>query len=265
MPASRDLTSPAARLVLHLGAHRTGTTFLQQFLRVNERALLAKGCQVVYPPKSRKSGLPPLLNGLTVISEENYLGGMRGCVRTGTPYPFAAERLTQLPEPLASADMVYLSIRDLAEWWTSVIAFGVKMGHPLPTPAALEHLSRSQRGWVDVVEDILAALPTARLVVRDAGWRLDDPAAQLKRLTNWSVWDGLTFERQVHNPRPDVHAMAQALLARADFSSLARLPEDGDFAPFDPTQAARLGVRYQADLARLAADDRIEFWAADAA
>ena len=229
-------------------------------MRAHEAALTQAGVRVVYPPKARKTALPPLDDTRTVVSEENLLGGMRGCVLSRTLYPDAADRLRELPAPLRATDTVYLSIRDLAEWWISVIAFGAKMGHPLPRPKILDAISRAPRGWSDVVEDILAALPKARLVVRDFGWLTDDPAAQLARLTGWEVWNDLPADPGAHNIRPDARAMAAALIARGDLASLAYLPEDGAFAPFDAEQTARLNARYTEDLRNLATDDRIKFW-----
>lgn len=265
MPDRDGAPSPdrPAQLVLHVGAHRTGTTALQQYMRQHEQALGAAGYRVAYPPKSRREAPPALGETPWVVSEENYLGSMGGCVRACALYPTAEKHLTALPEALRAADVVYLSIRDLATWWTSAIAFGVKMGQALPGPSVIDRIVEGTRSWVDVVEAVRTAFPHARIVVRDFTWQTDNPAAQLSRLTHWPVWERLPGDTHAHNRRPDLEAMAAALLERGDLASLSRLPEDGIFSPFDPPQVAELADRYEGDLRRLANDRDIEFWGAD--
>jgi hypothetical protein len=49
--------SAMERIVLHLGAHKTATTYLQQTLKRNRAALAGAGISVFVPDDLRKDGL----------------------------------------------------------------------------------------------------------------------------------------------------------------------------------------------------------------
>lgn len=42
--------APKRKLVLHIGAHKTGTTAIQLYLRHNQKALRERGCEILLPP-----------------------------------------------------------------------------------------------------------------------------------------------------------------------------------------------------------------------
>ena len=110
-------------IILHPGAHRTGTTTFQSYLRGAEGALTAQGLLAWEPRRTRKGLFHGLLDppacgcptgraegrmrlatasatrqGATalIVSEENMLGTPRAGLRAQALYPDAATRLARV-------------------------------------------------------------------------------------------------------------------------------------------------------------------------
>lgn len=86
------------QILVHLGAHRTGTTSLQLYLRDNVEILKSHRIQVICPPETRHD--PDAAFTVTqpqvVLSEENLLGEMENCIWRGVLYPTLPEKLEAL-------------------------------------------------------------------------------------------------------------------------------------------------------------------------
>lgn len=249
-------------VVLHLGAHRTGTTSLQRYLQFHQNDLHNQGIQLVFPPASRELPLQNLAirNDRVLISEENMLGTMEGNLQQAMLYPDVKIKLARYSQLLMRVDIVFMSIRDLADWWTSAISFCVSRKCDLPSNQTLERIADSPRGWSDIVTDVRQIFPNARVVVREFGWKMDNPKQQLRQLTKWPAWDETTGIKKSHNRRPTTNAIAMAMVDRSDFDGLSRLPSGGDFQPFGEKQLEALHSRYAADLEALGANTDIELW-----
>jgi hypothetical protein len=249
-------------LVLHIGAHRTGTTSLQQFLRRNATLLEKAGIQLSYPPYSRNQALfgLQLTRSRAVVSEENILGTMEENILTGRLYPSVTKNLGKHNRLLKQADKVFVSVRSYDQWWTSVIAFCASKGFALPDRAHIDMIAKLTRTWNDVVDDIVAAAPQAEIIVREFEWKRDTPKQQLNKLTEWPEWSETNLERRVHNRRASVADIAEALLDKGDFDGLSRLPETDWYQPFTSDQVALLREKYLDDIARLKARKDIVFW-----
>ena len=185
-------------LALHIGAHRTGTTSLQQGLRKAAEALAAAGVTVWGPDQMRvpgrhhharnlrRAGTDPeaaraaagaraevaaaqaaLMRGgckRLVVTEENLLGTMEGNLASAALYPHAASNLAAARDLLGRVPgEVVLAVRDYAGYWTSAYAQCVLMREmpPFDAPA----LTAAPRGWPEVVADVAAVFPEAWLTV----------------------------------------------------------------------------------------------------
>lgn len=182
-------------LHLHIGAHKTASTHLQAILRKNQPSLADNGIAFL-PPETIRDAIKywriavetmaplPTVSGLLakrklakmdtgaarmIASDENSLGHCRTMIRRGELYARALPRL-RLWRSLADRreTTVYLCIRNYAPFFTSAYAQSIRSARYYDlTPFMLEDLSRLPRRWPDVVDDIRAALPGARIVLWD--------------------------------------------------------------------------------------------------
>lgn len=245
--------------ILHVGAHRTATTTFQRYLDANRPAFRDAGIEVHYPPATRET--PELLHapppGPWIISDENILGTMEGNIVAGDIYPGALGQLSRYPALLERATDIYLSIRNYADFWSSAIAFTFDPGVGVPGRDALRAFAEARRGWVEVVEDLRAAAPAARIRVREFGWRPDNPKGQLRQIAQGDYIDATRSERKTHNRRPASDALLLALYRAGDFANAAAIAASEAYMPFDAETREALDARYRRDLKTLREDRRI--------
>jgi hypothetical protein len=281
------------RVVLHLGAHKTASTHLQQALRRARPALARAGTAVLVPDDLRKDGLrlqdwlalsnPDLPHQAAlraafgqparrlVISEENVPGQVPGgeLARAPVLYPRAAERLSRLrtlvpPGPVTLA----LAVREGAGFVASCYSQALMAGRVAPFGAMFGGLDPALLGWDDLAGRLLTAWPEARLVVWDhADWPEVVPQVALAVLGPDAP--RLTLPPGLSHPGLSAAAVARLLAeappdgdtARALARDLrARLGKDGGHAPFDPwdpATRARAATAHAAELARLSARPRV--------
>jgi hypothetical protein len=237
-------------VVLHLGAHRTGTTLFQHFLSSNLDFFNDLGIDILVPPATRSGLLPDLepQSGRLLISEENLIGNMQDTVAAAHLYPQTAPRLAALENLLGCCRKVMLSVRNPADWWPSVIAFSLTRGMDLPGEDQVQAMAHSDRKWSDVVADIRAVLPGAEIVVREFGWALDRPRQQLRQATRWDEVAGALARTRVHNARPSRDEMDLILAERGQPPLQGSA---GNYAPFDAATRRRLTRAYLDDLATI--------------
>lgn len=248
-----------SRSVLHIGAHRTGTTSLQRFLIDNTDVLSAANISVLCPPDSRENqyshGIAKKTQSLSesssarlVVSEENLLGTMEHNIATNTLYPNAISALRKV-EAVFQPDVVILTIRTLVQWWSSAIVFGVsRSALPFPSKLCISEICKSERSWLDVVKDVQTVFPQAQLVVREFSHMSDNPKRFLKLATGWPEWDNTKLNRRVHNRGLGSEEVVSLLLDRGEFDALKRLFENGNGAIFSTSQQANLNAKFERDL-----------------
>ena len=192
--------------VLHLGAHRTGSTALERLLRRNA-GLLADAGLVLWPQsRLRKQMGYGGVAGLTrqgasdaaaraelaattqafaaawaaeraagtrrlLLSEENMLGTMNASLTRRSFYGQAAGRLRAYAAFLPEAPCrIGIGLRSYASYWRSCYLYSLPR-HPLPAFDDLAaDLAATARGWRALVADIAAAFPQAELLV----WTQED-------------------------------------------------------------------------------------------
>jgi hypothetical protein len=278
-------------LRLHLGAHKTATTHLQQILARRTAALAARGLAFVPPPafrlalrKARRwrhldragvarrlaAELEAIAAGAEVlaISDENLIGDTRGALAPRL-YPELEKRLAVLADLAAGAEIhVFLAIRGFDRFWPSAFAEALRH-HPMPARrvAALEARALADPpSWLEPIARIRAVLPGARLTV----WRYEDHRAHWRELARAFLGRDPGPLRDQPPPRWTVSPNAEAVRAAARL--VLPLPKrlhrrrvgklyaahpagQGEpFAPFSPEAVRRLQERYAADLAALRAE-----------
>lgn len=249
-------------LIVHIGAHRTGTTSLQQFLAKNAALLKSSGIELLCPPVTREIALEKLeIESMrAILSEENLLGTMEDNIANSTLYPNASRNLTRFPNLIGRASCVYMTIRSIEDWWNSALSFCLQKGLGMPDDKAINDFVESSRDWNDVVSEVVHAVPQARIVVREFNWKANTPKQHLNKLTGWNEWNSTTLDRRSHNRRPTMVDIVETLLERGDFSSLSKLPDTDQATFFSEKQSRALHERYQQDLMELRSRNDIEFW-----
>lgn len=267
-------------VILHVGAHRTGTTTLQRNFQYNQKKLRRNGTVFWGPGRTRGGLFSGLLratsardadtlrliernNGLIalelerlsalgvsqlVVSEENILGTMRRNIDSATLYPDLPERLERFRRAFGPAcTKVALSVRAYRDYWASVLAFSIWQGRPMPTAAQLQALVDQSRGWPDVATDIAAAFPHAETVVWTFEKLASQPEAQIGLLLGRVI--GINPLAELHNAAPDTRTLRELVLKRGQG---AQVPEGcGRYTPFNIEQTAVLDARYKKDMACL--------------
>lgn len=270
-------------VILHLGAHRSGTTTFQQLLQRNAATLRDAGLESWTPDRTRAGLLAGLVqrpeevtpgietrarrsSGIVrieverlakagrrklLISEENLIGAVRNNLREALLYPKLSVRLARLGPALSDhVTTIGLSIRSQDAFWASSIAFGVAQGHAVPGPGKLDQIVDQPRRWRDVVGDIADAFPKARIVVWPFERLGGQPEAQLAVLSDGiRLTYALNGIRDWHNPSPRLDKLRRVLTLRGEAEVAARLPAgDGRWNPFSEDQRLALRTQYHADL-----------------
>lgn len=271
-------------VVLHLGAHRTGTTAFQAFLSANRARLAAAGIAVWLPQDLRRGplaalsarpGLPRAALAdrrlewrldaaldrlaaqgarLLLVSEENLIGTMASCHAAERPYPEVRARLRRLDGLFGGRILrAGLGFRDPGDWWTSTLAFRLPRGGPVPEAGLLARLATQPRGWAAVLSDIAAALPGRRVATWDFGWTTGRPDRVLAALLGAEPPAGLVSTGQGRNAAPGVAELRRLLQARGMTALPPGLPATGDgrWQPFTDAARATMARCHAADLAAL--------------
>ncbi|WP_418591894.1 hypothetical protein [Ponticoccus sp. (in: a-proteobacteria)] len=261
-------------VILHLGAHRTGSTSFQHWLRAHRAGLQAAGIGFWGPWRTRSG----LLNGIAdprqsaqaaarragrlglnlarakrhslgalVVSDENMLGTPRRCLRRGVLYHDAGERLARLSQAFGQPRRIVLQIRSLDAWWASGMAWLIPRGEAVPAPEYVARIAGSARSWRHVVTDIACACPGTEIVVtafETYGNRPDRLLAAMTGRTDRMPLRAGTFWA---NRRPDLATLRACLAGRGQDGGALRA--DGPrWQPFDAAQVAELRERYADDL-----------------
>ena len=282
---------------LHVGAHKTATTYLQERLQTNGAVLREHGVFAVptgylrrtvtervggavpgrlFAPVGRRrlssavdrmieDAAGPHLERL-VLSDENMIGTCAGIVERARFYGTARGRLTALrdalPEPPST---VLLGIRSYAGFLASAWGQRLRAGHFVPFDATLRAaLCGLERGWPDLVRDLAAVFPEARLIV----WRYEEFAALEPLIVQAMVGAPAARWLSPFHDRPMKGLSARAvaaLSARADPSgridrqtyreairAWPRSPDNPGFDPWSAADRAALDARYARDVARIA-------------
>jgi hypothetical protein len=198
-------------IVLHVGAHRTGTSTLQRVLQNNAVRLRQRGvaswgpertrtgCLVGVPGSGRAAraggailaaeGRAEIDEGLAwerdagaallVVSEENILGTMDGCLLRGWLFPDAGARVARTVAAFgASCCRVGLAIRSPDDWWASVLSYQAMRRASLPGQPTIDRIAAADRGWRHVIADIARACPGVATWCARTRWSRHPPGRQ---------------------------------------------------------------------------------------
>jgi len=271
------------RTILHIGAHKTATSYMQKKLALNVDLLRRRN--IHYEPLDvfRKE-FTRLLNSqrrveseyvdelnekaktmTLLLSEENILGVPGDIIRKGRPYKSARERLERtsafLRRPQKPA--VFLSLREYSGFMVSMYSEYIRHREFVPFREYRALFEDSGFNWISLIEDVLAALPDAQLHIWDF--------ADFRKIEKNVFEAMLGFDPDIfQNPEGPVRESFSDVAVRAfealgtvidhkDFKKLMgpisrQFPKGENYKAFDPIEPeakVMLRARYQADLATI--------------
>jgi hypothetical protein len=235
-------------ITLHLGAHRTATTRLQQILDHNAGLLTAEGVAALTPPyagkrnsstfrgvhqmsrralssrsqfkrlyfrnranQTLKSLIPPATRRI-IISDENMLGPIFNRATGNGIYPDAAEHLLAVKKLLGtSVCEIHFTLRSYAQFIVSAYAMSVLYAGNLPRFEKIrDRLLFLERSWIETIETIHCIFGETPLHI----WRFEqlDLQHQLSELAGESLAKRMLYDnRSVINSAPTCEAIEYAL------------------------------------------------------
>ena len=184
-----------ARTVLHIGAHKTATTYLQKKLAINRELLASRG--VHYDPldvfrknftfhlhELSRQATPYLeeLRGLigrqdVLLSDENIIGVPGDLVRSGVYYAHAHERVGEVCGLLKTdRPEIFMAMREYSTFIVSMYSEYIRHREFIDFPEYFELYKASNFSWIKVMDDIVSAAPNATIYLWDfANFRAAEP------------------------------------------------------------------------------------------
>lgn len=283
---------------LHLGAHKTATTYLQRALKRQRGGLLREGVAAFGPDRLRgdlrlpslaapdstpAAGFAALREAITaehaagrrvLLSQENLLGTTRpGRIARGAQlYPLATARLAAAMSGLGvTGAEVFLAIRSPLPFLASGHGQQAKAGRLMPFARYLDGVDPLALRWSELVARLAALDGVTQVIV----WRFEDHEAilpaVLARMLGARAAARLRLPARTSNTGPSARALDAALAAQRDDpardpqdalrDAMTQWPKSPDCpgpTPFDSATLARGAAAYDADVARLASMDGVE-------
>jgi hypothetical protein len=184
------------KLHVHVGVHKTATTYLQGLIAKNGPRLNAGGVGMMplmpfrmfftrnlmkFPAGEFRiddhldrffaHGIPPSIRGL-ILSDENLIGVCNGLINTGKPYQGAGKRLSHLKALLEGHRVtLYMSIRSYDDFASSSYCEAMRHTDHFETFAAFRaKLDMESVRWPAMIERFANALNAAEIKL----WRFED-------------------------------------------------------------------------------------------
>lgn len=272
-------------VILHIGAHRTGTTTLQKYLENNRDNLNSMGTEFWGPNRTR-SGLftglvkrpcnikhDALLRGARssgliqmeierldiagvkslIVSEENMIGAMWDNLAVGQLYPDVRPRMDRFANAFGMhCKRVTLSIRSYDKYWASVLNYMIERGRRMPDAHELDCLVTQPRRWRDVISEVASVFPQAQVLVWPFEGMLGQVDHQLALLNDGAVPEHMRGRDDWHNASAGCAKLRQILVDRGNMAKAKAMPDDYTrWQPFGDHHIAAFQAQYDEDIAWL--------------
>lgn len=273
-PSGAALLNWAVRamdVILHIGAHRTGTTSFQDYMHRMTPELEARNIAFRGPKWAGSAGFGASEQEITghraynvdaglgrsfdaledagtktlVVSDADLLGTIQTNIEKASIYADASARLGRLSRVFTQrVTRIMLSVRSLDTFWNSSLAYGVALGAGLPDRPTLDNIANGSRSWRDVVSDVSKAFPDAKIVVL--------PFEQYRGRSDAFLMQGAEITAPFDDER-------KRLNASADLPALRRLLEEqgqsSSVLPFGMGRWNPFANEHLAALREMQADD----------
>lgn len=268
-------------IILHIGAHRTGSTTYQAYMRDNLDTLDAAKISFWGPRRTRKGLFRGLMSDTVathpmkdprtraegrvklrleqarakgmdavLVSEENMIGSVRASLRAKALYPNIADRVARFARAFdGNITRVAFCIRSQDRFWASALAYGVFRGHPIPGPKTLAKIAKADRSWRHVISDLACVLPETEIRVLPYESFYANPIT----LTHQAVGLDLPLRGGYEwlNRAPSLPELRREL--QDNGRDVSKLPdEEGPWRPFSQAQIDEMQEKFADDLFWLA-------------
>ena len=268
---------------LHLGAHKTATTYIQQALEQSGDALSARAVGYIpldemRPTITRSVGLSGIKRGpaarrvldryrdcaTLILSDENILGPpVPG--RSGLYYPRRRFRVWRLLRKLPLANVrIFFAIRAYDSFVSSMYSEMIRHHPFVPPDLYLKRVDIDAFEWRRVIASFVGLVGAEQVTV----WRYEDLASvQIRLFDLLTAGHGECVRPPAQAVRPSLSTEAVARLValqsrltpveiRAQVEEVARQfpkgPGNPTFSAYDPERAADLRERYAREASQLA-------------
>jgi hypothetical protein len=273
------------RIALHLGAHKTATTYIQNALELSREKLNQSGIGYVALTAVRsslterlgfgRSGLPEAADQLLsdyrpckrlIISDENIIGGLKPSFGRGF-YPRRRRRLAKLLNGLGRHNFsVYFATRAYDEFISAIYCEYIRHHPFVDTQSYLRGVAFNTFNWLDVVRTFVKLIGSENVTI----WRYEDfHAVQGQVFAALLDTSPDLIEKPTGRVRESLSAKAAQSLAcleatrdadelraraRSAAAAYPKSPDNPPFSAFDPATAETMRIRYDEDIARLLRD-----------
>ena len=269
-------------IILHVGAHRTGSTSFQNMLRCTAPDLRKQGVAVwetKHTRDGRFAGLVCPKSQITdktksaamkstthiqfeldrldgdgvktlVVSEENMLGQMRCNLAAHELYPDARFCLGWFSDVFGDrVSRVVLAVRSQDAVWRSALSYGLNAGLDLVAGTDFDALANAKRRWRHVVSDMSRAFGSTKLAV----WKFEafagDADGQLAIVLGGKSPAKARLLQNQHHASPNAVALRKRAVERGLWNLAKTIPEfPAQWQPFNTTQLAGFQAAYAKDL-----------------
>ncbi|MCL6283616.1 hypothetical protein M3P21_08710 [Ruegeria sp. 2012CJ41-6] len=236
-------------IAFHLGAHRTGTSSLQSFLKHSKDTLHHANIELFTLPDTRSLDTAQFTPDAPrlILSEENLIGTMEENILLGSLYPRIASNLKKRAPSNLQPDVVALSIREYSEWWASSLLY-LLFRQKKDYLKELGNIKFFERTWVDVIDSIRATYPGAMIVVREFRWKPDNPKRFVLEFTKWTEVKSLKSFRKRRNAIPSQLGVASSLMELGYTDLGNSVASCGKYSLLPKKIIDELKEQYEADL-----------------
>lgn len=280
-----------AAIHLHLGAHKTATTYIQAQLSHNaetlaergtayvpmrafrswRRSLLRRGASFSGSPQDkfdrRLRAWDPAQSATCIISDENMIGTCGDIVSSGQLYPKLAAKLGAIAAMTSGHEVrIFIAIRCYASFYAAAYCEALRYGTGTSSDLFKERLDPLSRRWPNILAEIAGLFPAAPIVV----WPYES-----FRLSEIAVFDALAGPQTA----PKLHLSGETVRPSLSQATVDRMQSLGnrlgwrvagylvpfvqsraaDTSPFDPwtsEEKAELQELYASDLEGIGTDGR---------
>jgi hypothetical protein len=268
-------------IALHLGAHKTATTYIQKALDQSREALRADG--VGYPPLDRirstitrqldfaafglAGSTTRLLNEYSdceriIFSDENIIGGLRPARGTKIFYGRRRARIGSLVRRLKPNPVkIYFAVRSYEQFVSAIYCEYIRHNPFVDTDSYLSRLNLPDFSWTDVVATLVELVGAQSVTI----WRYEDfpaleedvfgalsggradlvdrPAVRLRESLSAEAVEALHKLERSHGRAKEIRSRVKRV--EADFPKGPNCPA---FSAFCRTDAKDLRARYDDEM-----------------